>query len=207
MTTPKFITLEGVEGVGKSTVLSFIEKELNHHAINFVCTREPGGTPIAEQIRKFLLTKHDESLCPMSELLLMFAARMQNIEHVIKPALAAGQWVISDRYTDASFAYQGGGRGIAEQKISTLAEWVQTDVVPDLTLLLYAPIDVGLERIKQRSEKDRIELENKEFFKRVRDVYLDLAKKNPQRYRVIDAQRPLPEVQEQIRVALHELGL
>jgi dTMP kinase len=207
MTTAKFISLEGVEGVGKSTALRFIEDELNQSGILFTRTREPGGTPIAEQIRGILLAKHTESLCPMTELLLMFAARVQNIEQVIKPALAAGQWVISDRFTDASFAYQGGGRGIPEAKIASLAQWVQGDVEPHLTLLLDAPLSVGLERLARRTEKDRIELENQEFFRRVREVYLELAQKNPHRYRIINAELPLPQVQAQIRQALTELGL
>ncbi|HYF97789.1 MAG TPA: dTMP kinase [Coxiellaceae bacterium] len=207
MKTGKFISLEGVEGMGKSTALSFIEKELRHHNISFIRTREPGGTPVAEQIRHILLAQHEETLCANTELLLMFAARVQNIEHVIKPALAQGQWVISDRYTDASFAYQGGGRGVPVEKIVQLAQWIQADVVPDLTLLLDAPVDIGLERIKARKEKDRIESEDVEFFIRVRSAYLELAHKNPQRYRVIAAHRPLAEVQQQIRIALDELGL
>lgn len=207
MTKAKFITLEGVEGMGKSTALRFLEQQLDKRGIQYTRTREPGGTPLAEEIRKILLSKHKEELCAQTELLLMFASRVQNIEHVIKPALARGEWVISDRYTDASFAYQGGGRQIPEYKIAELAKWVQGEVEPDLTLLLDAPIDVGLERINRRTEKDRIETENNEFFKRVRSAYLELAKKNPHRYRIIQAHHPLAEVQEHILSALNELIL
>lgn len=205
MTKAKFITLEGVEGMGKSTALRFLEQQLDKRGIQYTRTREPGGTPLAEEIRKILLSKHTEELCAQTELLLMFASRVQNIEHVIKPALARGEWVISDRYTDASFAYQGGGRQIPEYKITELAKWVQGEVEPDLTLLLDAPIDVGLERINRRTEKDRIETENNEFFKRVRSAYLELAKKNPHRYRIIQAHHPLAEVQQHILTALNEL--
>ncbi len=201
----KFISLEGVEGVGKSTAIRFLEQQLQKRGIHYTRTREPGGTTIAEEIRKILLTKHAEYLCPETELLLMFASRMQNIEQVIKPALARGEWVISDRYTDASFAYQGGGRGIAEHKIAALAEWIQANVVPDLTLLLDAPISVGLERINRRTDKDRIELEEADFFTRVRETYLALAEKYPHRYSIIQAHHPLPEVQNQILAALKPL--
>jgi len=193
--------------MGKSTALRFLEEQLTERGISFTRTREPGGTPIAEDIRKILLAQHSEVLCARTELLLMFASRVQNIEHVIKPALARGEWVISDRYTDASFAYQGGGRQIPLHEIEALSEWVQGSVEPDLTLLLDAPVDIGLERINARLEKDRIELENIEFFKRVRSAYLELAEKNPKRFRVIQAHRSLKEVQEQILAALLELGL
>jgi dTMP kinase len=201
----KFITLEGAEGVGKSTALKYIEQQLSARKIAYTLTREPGGTPIAEDIRQVLLTKHDEALCPDTELLLMFAGRVQNIQHRILPALARGEWVISDRFTDASFAYQGGGRGLAEEKIARLADWVQGELKPDLTLLLDAPVDIGMKRISGRNEKDRIEEENIEFFKRVRETYLHLAERHPERYRVINAQQPLPEVQQQILQALSGL--
>ncbi len=201
----KFISFEGVEGVGKSTALKFLEEKLRERGIVYTLTREPGGTPIAESIRQVLLNKQEEVLCPETELLLMFASRVQNIEHVIKPALARNEWVITDRYTDASFAYQGGGRGIPDYKISTLANWVQGGLEPDLTLLLDAPVDVGLKRLSQRKEKDRIEEEDIEFFKRVRNTYLQLANQYPNRYRIIQAHLSLAEVQQQILKALESV--
>lgn len=192
------ITIEGVEGVGKSTALLFIETQLKTAGIEFVLTREPGGTKIAEAIRQVLLHREDENMLPETELLLMFAARMQHISEVIQPALEAGKWVISDRFVDASFAYQGGGRGISMERIETLADWVQGDCQPDLTLLLDAPVNVGLARMMQRGAKDRIEKETKAFFERVRATYLKRAKLMPERFAVISADQKLPEVQAQI---------
>ena len=148
-----FITLEGGEGVGKSSALTFIKNYLSEKNIDCVFTREPGGTKTGEAIRAVLLHRMDESILPETELLLMFAARAQHISHVIKPALNAGKTVVSDRFTDASFAYQGGGRGIPHDRIQTLTDWVQGDLQPDLTLLLDAPVEIGLTRINQRGEK------------------------------------------------------
>jgi len=201
-----FITLEGSEGVGKSTALSSVKNYFLQKKIDFVVTREPGGTPLGESIRELLLHRKDEMLLPETELLLMFAARMQNIAHVIKPALAAGKVVISDRFTDASFAYQGGGRGVSIEKIETLAAWVQQDLQPDLTLLLDAPVDIGLSRIAKRGEKDRIEDEKQDFFERVREAYLKRAAAYPDRFLIIDATQPLESVQSSIHQALGRLS-
>lgn len=200
-----FITIEGIEGVGKSTALTFLQSELEAAHIDFVTTREPGGTPIAEDIRRVLLAKHDEIMCPDTELLLMFAGRAQNIAQVIIPALQRGQWVISDRFTDASFAYQGGGRGVPLKHITELAQWVQGDLAPDLTLLLDAPVEVGLARIQSRGAKDRIETEGDVFFERVREMYLERAQAFPDRIKVIHADQPIESVQAQIRSVLQPL--
>lgn len=201
----RFISIEGVEGVGKSTMVNAICDALGQQSIPHLVTREPGGTPVAEAIRDILLREHEESVSPDTELLLMFAGRVQNIQHVIMPALQAGQWVLTDRFTDASFAYQGGGRGIAERYITYLAEWVQGDLEPDLTFLLDAPVDVGFSRIKHRGEKDRIENEKIEFFERVRAAYLEQAKRHPERYRVIDATQEPSQVVQQVLLALQPL--
>ncbi len=183
----RFISFEGIEGVGKSTAIQFVREELDAARIPYIVTREPGGTPIAEAIRHVLLTHYDEKMSADTELLLMFAGRAQNIAQVILPALQRGQWVLSDRFTDASFAYQGGGRGIAESHIADLAKWVQGGLKPDLTVLLDAPVSVGLSRVTSRGAKDRIETEGLEFFERVRKTYLQLAEREPQRFRVIDS--------------------
>ena len=200
-----FITLEGSEGVGKSTALSFIKTYFAEKKIDFVLTREPGGTPLGESIRELLLNRNDEKVLPETELLLMFATRAQHIAHVIKPALSAGKTVISDRFTDASFAYQGGGRQIDFKKIETLANWIQGDLVPDLTLLLDAPVDIGLSRIEGRAHKDRIEQEKAVFFERVREVYLARAREFPARFAIIDATQSIDHVQLQIKNALDKL--
>ena len=202
----RFISIEGVEGVGKSTALQFLQQYLTQQQITFVLTREPGGTPIAEEIRKILLTPHDEVMCPDTELLLMFAGRAQNIAQVVLPALRRGHWVLSDRFTDASFAYQGGGRGIALQHIVELARWVQGDLKPDLTLLLDAPVDVSFARVSSRGAKDRIETEGVTFFARVRQSYLDLAEREPERFRIIDATQSLVNVQRQLVRAIQPLA-
>lgn len=194
----RFISFEGIEGVGKTTALQFVRDYLEHHQIAYVMTREPGGTPIAEAIRTVLLNHYDETMCRDTELLLMFAGRAQNISQVILPALQRGQWVLSDRFTDASFAYQGGGRGVAVKHIDELARWVQGDLQPDLTLLLDTPVDVGLSRVTGRGAKDRIETEGVDFFERVRKTYLQLAKAHPHRFCIIDTNRSLEEVKKQI---------
>jgi len=200
-----FITLEGCEGVGKSTALSFISDFLAKHAIDVVLTREPGGTDIGESIRNILLTETLEPMTPETELLLLFAARAQHIAQVVRPALAKGRWVLSDRFTDASFAYQGGGRGVDMAFIQQLADHVQADTKPDLTLLLDAPVAVGLSRMQQRGKKDRIEQEDISFFERVRDVYLARAKAAPNRFVIIDASQDLANVQADLARALKEI--
>ncbi len=205
MASGVFISLEGVEGVGKSTALLFIQTLLDQVGIEYVLTREPGGTPLAEKIREILLAQSEETMAENTELLLMFAARSQNVSEVIKPALAAGKWVIADRFTDASFAYQGGGRGMPLASIAMLAKLVQGGLQPDMTLLLDAPVEVGLERIKKRRQQDRIEAEKMDFFERVRQQYLASAKKYPSRFRVIEAGQSLTEVEAQLQRVLAPL--
>jgi dTMP kinase len=182
-----FITVEGVEGVGKSTIIKFIAHYFQKMGVNIIVTREPGGTEIAESIRQLILGHHQEVMATDTELLLMFASRAQHIDQVIRPGLLAGNIVLSDRFTDATYAYQGGGRGISIDRIKQLESWVQGGLKPDLTLLLDAPIEVGLNRLLSRGAKDRIEQEKVEFFYRVRQSYLDLAKQEPNRFVIIDA--------------------
>ena len=201
----RFITLEGCEGVGKSTNLQFIKGLLLERQIDVIVTREPGGTELAEQIRHLLLAKHHENITPEAELLLMFAARSQHIHHVILPALRQGQWVLCDRFTDATFAYQGGGREMDNNTIAWLEQTVQGDLRPDLTLLLDASVETGMQRAQNRGLLDRFESERLEFFQRVRQAYLRRAKQNPDRYTIIDASLPLPEVQAQIRQTVDAL--
>ena len=201
----RFITVEGIEGVGKSTNLGFVANELRRAGHTVVETREPGGTALGERIRDLLLSP-DTRIGPLSELLLMFAARATHLDEVINPALSSGKWVVCDRFTDASHAYQGGGRGLPGTTISTLASLVQGDLRPDLTLLLDAPLRVSAERQAGRGHRDRFEQEPAEFFGRVRQAYLDLAAGDPARVRLIDANRPLADVQEDIRRALAELS-
>lgn len=200
-----FITIEGVEGSGKTTAMQFLQQQLDIANVNYMVTREPGGTTIAEAIREVLLSDYDELMNPNTELLLMFAARAQNVAHIIEPALNRGKWVLSDRFTDASFAYQGGGRNVPLKRIAALAEWVQGDLQPDLTFVLDVPVELGLSRISKRGVKDRIEREGVEFFERVRQMYLTLAEKNPQRMRVINAEKGLIDVQEQMLAVLSPL--
>lgn len=202
MHKPLFITLEGGEGVGKSTALSFIQHYFDEKNMSCVMTREPGGTKIGEAIRDILLHHQAETVLPETEMLLLFAGRAQHIEHIIKPALNAGKIVISDRFTDASFAYQCGGRGIAKHYFEMLENWIQGDLVPDLTLLLDAPIEVGLARMESRGNKDRIEAEQIDFFQRVRQAYLMRAKQFPNRFVIIGANESLDSVQIQIKQAL-----
>jgi len=195
----KFVTVEGSEGVGKSTNIGFIKDVLESSGKEIVLTREPGGTAPGERIRDILLDNKINTMSDDTELLLMFAARAQHLAEVIKPALEQGKWVICDRFTDATYAYQGGGRGIDTSRIATLENWVQGDLRPDLTILLDINVNEGLERAGQRSEPDRFELEKQAFFERVRNAYLKMAKDNPERFRTIDAGKPLNDVQAQIK--------
>lgn len=194
-----FITVEGAEGVGKSTNIAFIRSTLESMGIEVVVTREPGGTEMAEEIREVLLKNRTEMVAESAELLLMFAARAQHIESLIKPALVAGKWVISDRFTDATYAYQGGGRGVAFEKVGILETFVQDDFRPDKTILLDAPVEIGMARAHKRGELDRFENEKSAFFERVRNVYLDRMKKDPQRFELIDASKDLETVQLQLK--------
>ena len=202
----RFISFEGIEGIGKTTALSYVREKLDTASIPYVVTREPGGTPIAEAIRHILLDHYTEVMCPDTELLLMFAGRVQNIAQVVLPALQGGKWVLSDRFTDASFAYQGGGRGIPDAHIEALAKWVRGDLKPDITLLLDAPAVVGLSRVNSREgTKDRIEAEGLGFFKRVRESYLTMARREPKRFRVIYADQEVSLVKEQVLRAIKPL--
>ena len=196
----RFITLEGGEGVGKSSNLEFIRRQLETAGKTVIVTREPGGTPLGEQVRGILLDHRHDGMSADAELLLMFAARAEHLAQVIRPALAAGKWVLCDRFTDATYAYQGGGRGIAMERIAALETWVQGDLRPDLTLLLDAPVAVGMGRAGRRAANaDRFEREQTAFFEQVRHTYLELARRCAERYRVIDASQVLSAVQEQLR--------
>ena len=207
MSEGKFITLEGGEGVGKSTNLAFIQSQLENQGIDVITTREPGGTDFAEKIRTLLLENREETVSEQAELLLMFAARAQHIYHVIQPALSQGQWVLCDRFTDATYAYQGGGRLMDMQMIQWLEEKVQGCLRPDLTFLLDAPISVGMERANKRGELDRFESEKIGFFERVRETYLQRAEEYPQKIKVINANQALDKVQNAISLELHKLFL
>ena len=205
VTNGQFITVEGTEGVGKSTNMTFIESWLKSAGKELVITREPGGTELGEKLRAVLLDAKEQSMCDDTELLLMFAARAQHLREVIQPALDAGKWVLCDRFTDATYAYQGGGRGIEISRIAQLEQWVQGDLRPDMTLILDLPVNVGLERAGKRSAPDRFELEKHDFFNKVRDTYLARAAAQPQRYEVIDASPSIPEVQQSIQTVLENM--
>jgi len=198
----KFITVEGIEGVGKTTNIDFIHQQLQAAGRDVVLTREPGGTPLAEAIRGLLLDPAYTGMDSTCELQLMFAARAEHLAKVVWPALDQGQWVLCDRFTDATYAYQGGGRGIDSGVIARLEELVQGDFRPDLTLLLDVPVEIGLARAGKRGALDRFEQEKVEFFERVRNAYLEMAQRSPGRYRVIDASLPLNDVQNQIAATL-----
>jgi len=200
--TGVFITVEGVEGVGKTTNMAFIQQYLESHQVDLTVTREPGGTPLAEEIRGLLLANHEEVLNNDAELLLVFAARAQHLGQLIKPALEQGGWVLSDRFTDATYAYQGGGRGLSIPMIAELEQAVQGDLRPDLTLLLDVPVEIGLARAGQRGELDRFEREKQAFFEKVRNTYLERAAAEPQRFCIVDAGQPLEAVQTDIEAAL-----
>ncbi|BBT18000.1 thymidylate kinase [Pseudomonas sp. SLBN-26] len=200
-----FITLEGPEGAGKSTNRDFIASRLRERGVEVLLTREPGGTPLAERIRELLLAPSDESMAVDTELLLMFAARAQHLDRVIRPALEAGQVVLCDRFTDATYAYQGGGRGVSMARIAELERFVQGSLRPDLTLVFDLPVEVGLQRAAARGRLDRFEQENRSFFDAVRQTYLERAAQAPERYRVIDAAKPLADVQRYLDALLPEL--
>jgi dTMP kinase len=199
-----FISLEGVEGVGKSTNVAFTAELVRQAGYDVVATREPGGTPLGERVREWILTGDHGALSPEVEALLMFAARARHLDTVIRPALAAGRWVVCDRFTDASIAYQGGGRGASRTLLDALKVEIQKGLDPDLTLLLDAPLDVGASRIGDRTP-DHFEREQRPFFERVRAAYLALAAQYPERIKVIDAAMPLPQVQRQIEAEIAAL--
>lgn len=200
-----FITLEGPEGAGKSTNRDYLAQRLRDQGVEVLLTREPGGTPLAERIRELLLAPSDETMAVDTELLLMFAARAQHLEAVIKPALARGAVVLCDRFTDATYAYQGGGRGLPEERIALLERFVQGDLRPDLTLVFDLPVEIGLSRAAARGRLDRFEQEQRSFFEAVRQTYLRRAQSAPGRYRVIDASVPLADVQGSLDRLLPEL--
>jgi len=207
MSRGRFITLEGIEGAGKSTVAKYVSDWLAGHGIAVRLTREPGGTPLAERVRRIVLERGTEPLSAVTETLLMFAARGLHVENLISPALGAGQWVVCDRFTDATHAYQGSGRGVDAALIDTLARAVHAQLTPDCTLLLDLPVAAGLARARERGGHgaDRFEAETITFFERVRAGYLALAQREPGRIRVIDASVPLGEVQRQVAGILARL--
>lgn len=198
-----FITLEGGEGAGKSSQLVAIKNWLSERNGNFVVTREPGGTELGERIREILL-HHSGEMSAESETMLLFAARVEHLTQVIRPALAAGKLVLCDRFTDATYAYQGGGRGLASARIAELERWVQGELRPDLTILLDVPVDTGLQRTKRRGPADRFEREHGEFLQRVREAYLARARGEPERIRRVDASLPMREVTQRITAILCE---
>ncbi len=203
--TGLFITLEGPEGAGKSTNREYLAERLRAEGIDVVLTREPGGTPLAERIRELLLVPSDEAMCADTELLLVFAARAQHLDQVIRPALARGAVVLCDRFTDATYAYQGGGRGLSQARIATLETFVQGALRPDLTLVFDLPVEVGLARASARGRLDRFEQEGRAFFDAVRSTYLERAQAQPQRYRLVDAAQTLEQVQVQLDALLPQL--
>lgn len=203
----RFITIEGIEGVGKSTNMAVLVQQIEAAGRQVLTTREPGGTPLAEDIRELLKNRSDEPIPEIAELLLLFASRSLNVNNVILPALNAGTWVISDRFTDSSRAYQGGGRGIPMETIDRLADWVHGDAWPDLTILLDAPVEIGMQRANIRSAPDRFEQERYDFFQRVRECYLQLAALEPDRFVIIDTNRDMDEVAMEIKAIAEQLLL
>jgi len=200
-----FVTLEGPEGAGKSTNREYLAERLRACGVDVVLTREPGGTPLAERIRELLLTPADEPMAVDTELLLVFAARAQHLAQVIRPALERGAVVLCDRFTDATYAYQGGGRGLSIERIAQLEAFVQGELRPDLTLIFDLPVEVGLARAAARGRLDRFEQEGLRFFESVRRAYLDRAKAAPSRYRIIDAGQPLNVVQQDVQALIPDL--
>jgi len=201
----KFITVEGIEGVGKSTNIDFLSSIVEAKGFSVLRTREPGGTPMAERIRQMLLAHDEEPLPDIAELLLFFAARALHVNNTIQPALAAGTWVVCDRFTDASRAYQGHGRGLGLEQINLMADWVHKDLQPDLTLLLDAPPEIAMDRAEKRGEADRLDSEEVGFYRRVRDGYLGLAAAEPERIAVLDASQELEQVQAAIATEINRL--
>ena len=204
MSAGSFITLEGIEGAGKSSNLRLIRELLQAAGRRVHETREPGGTALGEALRELLLGHRHDGMADDTELLLMFAARAEHIHQLIRPALEAGDWVLCDRFTDATYAYQGGGRGIDRARIAALEDWVQAGLRPDLTLLFDVDPALGLARAGKRSAPDRFERQRHQFFEQVRRAYLHIAAREPRRVKVIDASRPLEEVQSRIRDILTE---
>tara|TARA_Y100000782_G_C10172994_1_gene260693 strand:- start:992 stop:1624 length:633 start_codon:yes stop_codon:yes gene_type:complete len=203
--TGLFITLEGPEGAGKSTNREYLAQRLREHSLDVVLTREPGGTPLAERIRELLLAPADEPMNSDTELLLVFAARAQHLAQVIRPALARGAVVLCDRFTDATYAYQGGGRGLPTSRIEQLECFVQGEMRPDLTLIFDLPVEIGLSRAAARGRLDRFEQEGLDFFEAVRSAYLNRAQQDRQRYRVVDAGQSLAAVQQSLDRLLPEV--
>ncbi|TDF85567.1 dTMP kinase [Pseudomonas sp. H9] len=200
-----FITLEGPEGAGKSTNREYLAEHLRAQGVDVVLTREPGGTPLAERIRELLLAPSDELMDADTELLLVFAARAQHLAQVIRPALARGAVVLCDRFTDATYAYQGGGRGLSVARIATLEQFVQGELRPDLTLVFDLPVEVGLSRAAARGRLDRFEQEGQAFFEAVRQAYLARANATPQQYKLIDASQSLTQVQQALDALLPQI--
>jgi len=204
--TAKFISIEGIEGAGKSTQLAFIQQFLTDHGKQLTVTREPGGTELGEQVRSLLLAPTDTPMAVNTELLLMFAARAEHVAQVIRPALERGDWVLSDRFTDATFAYQGGGRGINQQRIRELEQWTLSGLQPDVTFLFDLPVELGQQRVLNRNQGvDRFEQEKVDFFEKVKQCYLQRAKNDPKRIKVIDASCSITEIQTQLRTILQTL--
>jgi dTMP kinase len=206
MARGRFITVEGVEGVGKSTQLGFLHEHLQAAGHDVLMTREPGGSDLAEDLRAVLLDPRHAGMTPDAELLLVFAARADHLARRVLPALEAGRWVVSDRFTDATYAYQGGGRGIPSQRIEILEQWVQGSLRPDRVLVLDLPPGLGADRVAARGSRDRFEREPSDFFHRVRDAYLARARAAPQRYRVIDASGTVAQVRMRMAQAVADLS-
>ncbi len=201
----RFVTFEGGEGAGKSTNLEYVRERLEAAGIPLLLTREPGGTALGEQIRALLLSPDNKGMSSDAELLLMFAARAEHLRRVIIPALRRGTWVLCDRFTDATYAYQGGGRGIPSARIAVLEDWVQGEFQPDMTILFDLPVETGMQRAGQRGELDRFEQEQMSFFEAVRENYRERARQQPRRFRVVDASLELDAVRHQLDKVLDEL--
>jgi dTMP kinase len=202
ITPGRFVTFEGGEGAGKSTVINAAGSLLHRHGIPHRVTREPGGTRLGDELRRLVLDPRNDGMCAEAEVLMMFASRAQHVVETIRPALYAGEWVISDRFADASYAYQSGGRGLDPRILEELERWATFGVTPDLTFLLDVPVDEGMRRVAQRGASDRLERETIGFFERVRAAYLARARAHADRFCVIDASRPLPDVVANVEAAL-----
>ncbi len=200
-----FISVEGIEGVGKSTNIDVLVRRIEEGGFRVMTTREPGGTPLAEELRNIVQHRGDEPIPEIAELLMIFAARSLNVNNVILPALEAGTWVVCDRFTDSSRAYQGGGRGIPMETIDRIADWVHGETWPDLTILLDAPVEIGMQRAGRRSSPDRFEQERHDFFQRVRECYLRIAANDTERVVVIDTTQPLADVKQQVALLADQL--